>query len=345
MFKIDKVSSVVIDPRKTNDDMKKLLQIMSKHYKNPIDLLPVKKYHRVNFTFSNTYSGFVNGLRRYLIDELKVHCLDCKLEDIKTDDDFIVSDQIRKNINLLPLKQQDYKDSSLTFSLEKTNLTNKIINIYSGDLSGNKHINELIPENNIQIGYLRPGKKITIDNLQIISGYNKYDAAKFSLLNNVSYKPIGYEPYDNFTKKGIRSSDINPTKFELGFTTGCNVTPKYVIELLCNGLIEKININKNKILKYLKSNDEFYTDIDFAVSTKNDVVTYKFINEYITLVYMVAQRCYLLDKNIEFCSPSVDRYDNEIGIIKIIHPDSANLIIKAMDDCIKDLLILKKIKV
>lgn len=352
---IKNLSIAKSDYKQPNDKLKSIVKLMEKNnINNPLDLLPQSDFYNVKFNLVNTNSAFANGIRRILIEELPVTCLEATHENIHTTDDFLLTDVIRKNINLIPINQEFILSAlkNLYITIDIFNNTNKQIDVKARDLIITKNqidpaapktkhksiiaIDKLIPDGNITIFTLSPGKQIVINDIVIESGLSKDDAAKFSLLNNVSYKPIGYKPYNNFDKTGIRSSDYDPDEFEIQFTTNGNITPKSVMTKLYNTVADRLSAIRSKVSTYKdnKSDSSFYAGDNIEVSFLDSIETYKFHTEYITLTYMIAQQCYQLDKNIKFCTPSIDRYDNEIGIIKINHPDSPSLIIKAIDDCI-----------
>jgi hypothetical protein len=203
-------------------------------------------------------------------------------------------------------------------------------------------LDKLVPDSNIVIVRLRPGKYIKIRNIKLQSGTSAEHAGKFSLLNNVSYEPLDIEPYNQFTNKGTRSIDHDCQKFRVGFTTCGNITPKEVIDQLTTTLKARLTDIKNKIEIYAAANtDTYYSGQDCEVSLIDDVYYYKFAGHYITAIYMIAMRCFKLDENIPFCSAGVERYDSMIGIIRIIHADRNKILIKAIDGCIGDLNMLR----
>lgn len=417
---VEIIKKTVPDSKELND----ILTLMKKHgTPNPKSLLPKTPWHEVKFELKNTYAGFANGIRRTLIEELPVKCLDFDEQDFERSDEYILIDQIKKNINLIPIKQELRNMEKYYIYLYKYNDTNDIINVTTKDIyiafrkpsfkekatayhatdipsklssktmaqlsprkgittkekkistseikkkSKNKKskvikkgsgyikhagilnisdqktlpLNELIPDENITIIRLRPNKYVAIKKLQIITGYCKNDAAKFTLLDNVSYRPYGLAPYDNFKHTGTRSATVNPTHFIFSFMTASNILPKTVINTMASELTRRLINALNKVEEYKKTDQkkEYYLTNKFEVSVAEDIKTYKFIEEYITLAFMVAQKCYILDPNILFCTPSVDRYDNEIAIIRLKHPDSNNLLIKAIKECINDIEIVR----
>lgn len=352
--------------------LKKVLTIMEKNgVQNPKSMLPYTPHHVVQFELKNTHSRFSNAIRRVLLEELPVKCLTFEDEDWETDDHFILSDMLMKNVNLIPINQEHSIDLDKTsIYLYKYNNTNDIMQVKASDIQisskkkkgsaeddadddvkykyaaikdttsqGNAN---LIPHNNVTIINLRPGKFIKIKKFNIISGQGKTDAAKFTLLDNIRYEILDMEPYDIFTRTGTRSTEYDPKEFRITYTTTGNINPITVMQLLNDYLSDKLTKMKNKIIEFAntekKETDKqyYYTD-GLEVEINNNMRIYKFVNEYITLPNMIAQRCYLIDPNITLCIPTIDRYDNEIGIIRINHPDPNKVMISAIDECMKDI--------
>ncbi len=199
-------------------------------------------------------------------------------------------------------------------------------------------ITKLIPDDNILLMRLRPGKYLKIRNIRLEKGIASNDAGRFSLLNNVTYEPLDITPYDQFTNKGTRSIEHDCKSFALGFTTRGNITPKEVMhkvhEKLTNGLADI----KNKIKAYADAKAGiYYNNQDTEVTIKDDVYMFKFVNHYISELFMIAMCCYKLDNNIPYCTATVERYDSLIGILKIKHANVISILLKSIDTCQKKL--------
>lgn len=318
----------------------KLIETHQKEIKNARDLLPKISWHTLSFELSGTYSAFANAIRRMLIEEIPTYCLDVLDTDIETNDEFILNDMLTKNINLLPIRQEIKDAEKASASLEIYNSTNQIIDITSSDIKCQGC--EIIDENIIVIR-LRPGKHLKINNMNILRGCSKKRADKFSLLNNVQYWPIDHEPYDIKSNTGERSINKDPTNFYISCTTCGNIQLKTLINLLNEELTQRLTKILDLLTEYSKQEGQkFYYSQDLIVAVNDKLYMYKFPGEYITLCYTVAQKCYLMDPNVNYVAPSTERYDNENGIIRINHAAPNKLIISAVKECLKDVDILHK---
>lgn len=321
-----------------NDSMKKLLDIMKRNsVDNPIKLLPSVPRVRVTFKIS-AFVGFANALRRVLMEEIPVICLNFNEVDLETDDPFIIPEQLLKNINLLSIEQRDISTSLLV-----ENKTNKCINVKASHM---KNSDTFIPNSNVVICQLNPGKSINIKKISTEQGYGKDNAAKFSLLNSVKYNILDMVPYDMYTGKGQRSVTYDPKEFELSFETTGNINVKSVVKLMCDELRRRLIIVKDKLLIYMKTDQSknlyFNHEHGFRVKVVDDIKHYEIEKEAITMGNMLSQECYLLDKNVLYCTSTIERYDNELCIIKIKHPDANNLLLMSIEQNIKFIDIVEK---
>jgi hypothetical protein len=203
----------------------------------------------------------------------------------------------------------------------------------------NTSISNIFPYTNIIITRLRPGRYIKIKELDFEVGQSKNNAAKFSLLNNVTYYPTDIEPYSIFTGKGTRSINHESKEFYLSFSTAGNITPLEVMKNCHFRLNSDLKSIREKIDKYSKSDLEkkFYTDEGIDVTNRDEILYYRLPGQYFTTVNMIAQRCYILDPTILLCTSGVERFDTQVGLIKLKHADANNLLLSAIDGCINDM--------
>lgn len=301
---------------------------------DPFDLLPKSTAQTLSFTLKNTYVGFAHGIRRVLLEEIPVLALDVDEKKILTDDEFILNDMLIKNINLIPLNQEMTADAAAdTYHINVFNNTNEIIDVKATDIKGRGAAN-IIPDPNIIIIRLRPGKKLSIKDIYIVEGICAHDAARFTLFNNVSYKPIG-TPYDIYTSTGDRSITKDPTEFFIEFTTCGNISAKRVIKLAHKVIYDKVMRAKHLMEAFARG--EASPDLEYKKFHTTSVEEYHFHKEYITFAAMLAQMCFVLDPNMPFCTHTIARYDSEIAIIKLRCADSKKIIIAALDKILIEL--------
>ncbi len=204
--------------------------------------------------------------------------------------------------------------------------------------------NELLaPDDNILLMRLRPGKFLKLRNITIVSGTSAKDAGKFSLLNNIYYKPLDIQPYDQFTNKGTRSIEHDCKSFELQFTTCGNIMPREVMNAVHAKLSDDLADLKKKITLFASAQQgTYYSGQDCEVTYTDEVYNFKFNGHYISELMLIAMCCYRLDETIPFCTATVERFDSIVGIVRIKHADATKLLLKAIDVCQADLDTLLK---
>ena len=69
---------------------------------------------------------------------------------------------------------------------------------------------------------------------------------------------------------------------------------------------------------------------------------YKIKEQYFTSINAIAQKCYLLDESIPFCTGGVERYDTKVGVLKLKYAEPNKLILDAVKDIRKEIDIFSK---
>ena len=342
-----KFTEISIDKRIKNfEKCIEYLKLVDIDYKK---YLPKKPIHKVEFELTETNVDFANCVRRFLLDEINVFSMNVDEESIITDDKFILSDLLKKNIELIPFQQEltDNEYKKLKMSIDITNTTEDIITVYSRDISVNLEGKELDNEKyfstNIPLINLRSNTKLAVNVINITSGYGKQDAGKFSLLSNLSYEIMDVKPLDEtkFNKSGNSSLVSNPKHFKLSYKTHRNIKPKNVMILCCehitkrmNTILQELNKMNNKILVY-------FSDL-IELETKDQIKLYHFKNEYWSIANIISRYCYINYTDIKFVCSCIIHPSIEESIVKINHPESNDMMINSVKKIIADVELLKK---
>lgn len=350
-LKVEKITIESLSIKKTKE-LDEIIKLIEKHgTKNAQNLLPKSDKKKLYFELHNSNSAFANAIRRTLIDELPTKCMAVDSKNIYSDDKFISrsDDVLINNISLIPIKQNIESKYFEThdIGLDIFNDTDDIIEIKVSDIIVRKKdkkesASTLFPDTNIILTYLRPGKQLRINNIRLEEGYAYKNACKFTLLNNVMYRPLDIEPYDQFTGKGTKSIEKDCKSFAISFTTTGSIEPMEVIKLAC----EQINFNITDILQKIQlyinaSKPKFYSGDNCEVDFTNDIYTFKLTGHYLTELNLISAYTYLIDNNVPFVTSTVERYDTMIGLLKIKHTD-IGVLISAIEECKKDLKILEE---
>jgi DNA-directed RNA polymerase subunit L len=309
-------------------------------------LLPTRSKFRVDFTISDTCSGFANGIRKCMMEEIPIYSLE--LGEIVTNDAYVISDVLQKNINLLPIIQDAYDlDDMKTwkFSLDVTNVTDRIMPVKSGSIKisakGKDIPIETFVSPNITIAELRPTTNLKCKDFSIVVGMAQDDAAKFASVSNTRYLISG--PVPDEQNPGSSSLVENPREFRLGYTTYRNVNdPKAIMRRVCEALNGRLVafMYELKEVRDVAALMHFSNSLD--IETRGDFKIFNFKNESWTLVNMISQYCYMLDPSIPFVAPSIVHPSTSVGVVKIKHANPLRIIADAITHIISDIDILRK---
>ena len=268
--------------------------------------------------------------------------------DIKTDDEFILNDYIKKRIESIPITQnmENYDIDKFAINLHRENATTECMNIYTRDfdiLYDNKPYTGVhFFSENINVFSLKPIKKINITNIQITKGIAKDDASKFLLLSNITYKILDSKPLekDKFKKTGESSLNSNPSKFLFKLTNHRNFKLKKILNICFNNIVNRLD-NINTDIKKIKESDVGYISDIIKLETVGKFKLIYLIDEYWTISNVISRYCYLQDKDIDFVCSSIIHPTTEMSIIKIKHKNYLKILTNSIENIIKD---MKKIK-
>lgn len=320
---------------KKNDDFKKCMEYVSYMKKDPVELFPPIR-HVVRFEIKNAEVELANTIRKCIIGELSIKSLEFDESDIDTDDKYILSDYLRKNIENIPINQDmdlDYL-KTLKISLHCINKTIDLITIYSHDiivLDKGKPI-ELFARN-VPITVLHPCNYLKISNITISEGITYTNAGKYSAIA-ASY----YEILEN--EKTATSLISNPKHFKLGYTTYGNIIPKHILDKCLTTLTGRLNIILNELMAASNQSEISYYSNLLRIEEKDDIVIFYIENEFWSFSRLIAKYCMLLDSNIKFVAPGIIHPSANKCFIKIIHSTPVKLLCDTVIKILKDIHIL-----
>lgn len=274
--------------------------------------LPQFNHEILSFTAKNIPYCLINAYRRCAIDELKVKHLYFILNSLKTNDPYILQDLLKDRIEMIPLLQS--VDISTTFKLNVSNLTDKVIPVYSSELVSSDK--KLYFNQTFKVCDLNPNCYIKIDNIKIRKSSGEQDG-KFSLCVS-SYEVENLETSSML----IFSNDFNMYVETFG-----NISPKDIIVNVKENLIDRLNkiINSinNKTIRKL---------------VIGDIQQYFIQEEGYTIGELLRTYIYNYYKNNLRLINYDPGYPTERGIVlNIIHPEYEKAIIDSIDIIKKDI--------
>lgn len=332
---IDFATSSVDGSKKDKAEYKKTLDCIRYMGYDPEKLIPKGKQHRVYCVIQNTYSSFANALRRCIQGDLDIKGLHIEGHQVLTDDKFILKDDPRdelvRSINSIPINQNINWDS-IELSVDVTNTEDTTMTVCSSDIkvSGGHKMDKLF-SNTIEITELRPGKRLKIKSIQVVTRKNRYDGA-FCAVDNILYWPLNDE------KKGVLVQ--NPTSFEFGYTTyRCSTDkPEQYMHMACDSLLERVGT----VLEEIKKTDAERVSNNIVKIDQNDVRTVFTINgEHWSMGNLLAHACLLEDPTTDVV-PSIQHPSIEEAIVTTTSREPIKLLKNAIGSIIKDLTYFRK---
>lgn len=284
--------------------------------------LPTTVPRDVSFELHNTTTEMANALRRCINSELEVLTMDFEPSDFMSDDSFIVLHELRKRITYIPIRQI----FGVTFKVDVHNKTDEIIPVYSRSIveSGSKkdkkkrnekpedakdkrsnerkHKEKMFSDTFI-LTYLRPGKRLIINNIHIVSGVSYKKHAAFSFPGKVAYKCLDIPDNDRTDEvKGkdgeviIPSSSMTaePTRYRLGVPRQKYIDPVHIVKMALKTLDDKLD----RVYRVVKEASENFYSSDMEINYLKDRASFKIFGETYTVGNLISRYGLMVDKTI-----------------------------------------------
>jgi DNA-directed RNA polymerase subunit L len=305
---------------------KEIAALFSQADIDPTSLLPTAPREHLDWTIKDTFSAFANAVRICMMEECPVKSLHFDIENLDTDDVYVLPDNLAMRLHMIPIHQEkDYTD--ITIELDIRNPSRKERIITSGDLMVKKK-GKLVDSSEyfgstIHIMALKPSKYIKLT-LPVVEGLGSTNAGKFSNMPAPRYAPEG------------GSLDHDPDTFHFGISTHRNCSSNYIINAMHKSLVDRLTKYRDELKGVEGEYASEYLKIEI-----DDEVTLTFPHEYMSIPALLAQYCYRIDPTIDRVSSTVKHLASNTGIIKIKHATPFRLLRKAIDMGIEDLTTLR----
>lgn len=267
--------------------------------------LPTTVPRDVSFELHDTTTEMANALRRCINSELEVLTMDFEPKDFESDDSFIILHELRKRITYIPIRQI----SGVTFNVNVHNKTDEIIPVYSRSIveSGfkkdkqsneNKHKENMFSETFI-LTYLRPGKRLVINNIHTTSGVSFKHGAAFSFPGKVTYKCLDLPCPSKVEGKGeevipVSSMMTEPTRYRLGVPRQKYIDPVHIVKMALKTLEGKLD----KIHRIVKDASENFYSSEMEINYLKDRASFKIFSETYTVGNLLSRYGFMVDKTI-----------------------------------------------
>ena len=297
--------------------------------------LPRNVQFKVEFVLSEANTSLANAIRRALVDEVEVWSLTCdEFSSFKEHDKYMLSDFFRKQVELIPISQ-DLVEADVPqweIFIDLVNPTEDTLPVLSGHIQvRDRKTKELVDtlglwEQHIHLAYLQSGKKLKVNNIQIVRGQGKVDAAAFNHLANVLYDVLDAGP----------ALTSMPTRFLLGYDTHKNYREaKAPIRRAVQYLVGRLEHIKGVLPKALK--DAVFLSETLKVERHAEYLYVIIQADTWTLSSLIAR--YMLDlvPDIPYVAADIEHPDRDTSVIKVAHVDALKIMHDAMEKAIKDL--------
>lgn len=344
MVKVKNIKVTNIPFKQNNDNFKKCINYI-KSIVSELELencMPNIDKQKISFELLDTNVDFANTIRRFIMDEIPVISMNVDDEKIVTDDRYILTDNLKKNIEMLRISQEIPIDAICSLTIE--NKTDEIIPIYSKDIvivNKSKKLNTSdYLCNTIQIDRLRSGCTLNIPNITIVSGLGKHDSGKFLLISNIGYEILDVEPKNQtkFKTEGNSSLTSDPSHFRLEITNHRNIDITKIMPICCSIILNRITIIKQHIIE-IDKDDKYITEY-INIEKKGDITIIHLIGEYWTLSNLISRYCFLSCNDIQFVSPGIIHPATETSIVKIRHPNAIKVVLDSLSKIIDDVTVV-----
>ena len=301
-----------------------------------VDYVPTTVPKDVSFELHNTTTEMANALRRCINSELSVLIMDFEDNDIVTDDSFIIAHELRKRINLIPIRQI----SGMVFSISVNNPTDQIIPIYSNQIINSEESNRdetMFTGSNI-LTYLRPGKNLSIHNIVIKNGVGYIDGPAYSFTGKVGYSCMELENMDeNTNKTPISSMNFEASTYRITVPRQKYIDPVQIIKIALKTLSKKMT----HIFDIIDgSSGNLYTSNMEITYFPDGHALFKIYNETYTVGNLLFRYGMDVDNTVSNINCiKLHPLFNYINI-EIYHPDPKNIILIAIENIQKELTVI-----
>jgi DNA-directed RNA polymerase subunit L len=186
-----------------------------KNKKEVLELLPNKTTQKISFVVKNVHTSVANAIRQVTIMELPVKVLDFNVECISTNDKEIILAELKDRISFIPINQDIPQDIVFSLNASNNDIKQDYMVIRSEKIvqTGGKILTSLPFAKTFRLLKLRPGRVITIPNINIIEGMG-YTHSKFSLTSEFKFQVRDYIDIEYLNEKGnivrkiVKRSDL-----------------------------------------------------------------------------------------------------------------------------------------
>lgn len=287
-------------------------------------LAPQLTEQQCEFQLNNINNAIAAAIVRTIGGELPVKYLDCEFEDIESDDEYIMPEELIMRMRMIPIAQS--LPIGAKFGLDFTNKSPIIVNVKTKELKSNAAV--AIPFNqNITIWGLSRAKTLKMQ-LRVAESYSYIEGyGGLSLAVQCVAIPTDMQPYDVHTRTGTPNAIANPRNFQFRFLTHGTMPPREILLRSFDNLIVRIQ----RVTEFIP-----------IKLVDKDISIYKIIGDSATIGT-------LLEKTIVENFPTIGsiafNMDADIVTLRLLSADddADEIMHKAIDLLITEFQLIKKL--
>lgn len=256
--------------------------------------------HEVTMRLTDVSVEVANAIRRCLMEEIPTTRLHVDIEDIVTDDPYILSDFLVSRLACMPIYPNPDPKVLEKARLDCRNTTHIIQNVTTTNITGHKALGL---DAGLDLVHLRPGKRLTITRFT-----TKKQAGYVSAAHNLVIVRYKAEP----------ETETQPQSFTITYKTNGEVEPLYPLRACLANLTERCRSAKKIIAETPEPKSagaEFYVSLS---------------EEYWTLSRLIARACYQKDPNLQFVCPGIVHPSSTGAHVRLIHAEPKALMLDAV---------------
>jgi len=338
-----------------------IIDLSNTIYSDLTKYIPKNPHKQISFELHNSTPAFANAIRRCLTNELELKYLTVSMNDIHTNDDFIINDVIQQRLEMISIDQDIPDDAVMTIVFE--NNSNISMDAYTDYLristprdnrsskSSLVKSDTMFVNNLINICCINPHKFISIKNIKVKKTTGIENGR--TSLGTIGYKIINHD----MTQSSLNSS---PNTFKITIETNGNIRdPKIVIQWVVVNLKQRLNHILNSLLQNRSNSrytfgdildeieeyksDDILEDSNKDLESRNNQDVYYILefgifklfvnNENITIGKLLETYIFLLGykSTMKYPHPSKNEF-----IININSTDGKNICIQAIGNILDD---------
>ncbi len=194
----------------------------------------------VHFEISGVSNAVANGIRRTICGELPLMRMYAEWDDFTTTDRDVVPELVLKRLKMVPINQSIPADS--VFELTASNSGEIIRDVKLSEIRILRGPKKLPFNDTATLMTLQPGASVKIKNIRMMTSYGFVNGdGMFTLGIHTTSEAMDQIPINTFEDNGgIRSSESNPRKWNIGFRTNGEMPAKALVALACSNLIARM---------------------------------------------------------------------------------------------------------